>query len=236
MNDHTDELQGLVGELALLLLAEETLDSTLRRTAHLAVSMIPNCDMCGVSMAIEGRMGTRVSTGDVAQQMDDCQYIADEGPCVETIRSGLATRVPSINQETRWPDFLDAATRAGLVSSYSVPLMVRDETVGAMNFYSMTGAFEQSDEQAVLDLTNQAAVTLANASAYKQTTELVKNLGAALESREVIGQAVGMIMQREGCGSDEAFRILRSMSQKRNEKLRAVAQRVVGARRPEAQD
>lgn len=231
MNEPADELQGLIGELALLLLAEETLDSTLRRTASLAVGMLPNCDICGVSMAIEGRMGTRVSTSEVAQQMDDCQYVADEGPCVDSIRSGVAIRVRSMAEETRWPDFRAAAALAGLTSSYSLPLMVHDEPVGAINLYSLSGAFEQTDEQNAIELANQAAVTLANASAYKQTKELIGNLRSALKSREIIGQAEGMIMQREGCSAEEAFRILRSMSQQRNEKLRDVAQQTLEGHR-----
>src|SRR6266568_2199122 len=102
MNDQIDELRDLLSELSMLLLTEETVDSTLRRAAGLAVCAIPHCDACGVSMLVEGRVGTGVATSDVARRIDERQYAAHDGPCIEAIRSGEAILVSSVAEQPRW--------------------------------------------------------------------------------------------------------------------------------------
>ena len=222
-----EELDQRVSELSRLLLAEETLETSLRRTAELAVALIPHCDTCGVSVAEDGRVSTRVSTSALAERVDAYQYAIDEGPCLEAFRTGTVIKVTSLAAERRWPRFTARATQAGLTSSCSVPLVIHDQRVGALNLYSLTRAFDDADDVAVASFAQQAAVTLANAQTYQHARELVEHLSVAIETRDVIGQAKGIIMERERCTAQQAFEILRSGSQTRNIKLRAFAQKVV---------
>jgi GAF domain-containing protein len=163
----------------------------------------------------------------VAERLDTYQYDNDSGPCVDAIRTGELIGISSLALDNRWPRFAEEAAKEGLQSSYSVPLKVDSRTVGALNLYSLGGRFLDRDEAISRQFAYQAAVTLANAQAYQQAQDLVDNLRVALESRDVIGQAKGIIMERERCTADRAFEILRTLSQARNVKLRDLAQRVV---------
>jgi GAF domain-containing protein len=226
--DHLpEELQDAVSALSRLLLAEDGLEAALHRVADLAVSVIEACDCCGVSVSSDGKVGSRVTTSEVAQRIDDDQYAADEGPCLTAIRTGQTVKVDSLRAEARWPAFTHRAEAEGIRSSCSVPLPVDHSIVGALNLYSASGPFGDRDEWTAHELAKQAAVTLANAVAFNRMQALVANLTDALASRDVIGEAKGIIMERQRCTPDAAFDILRMASQRQNIKLRALAQQVV---------
>jgi len=222
-----DQLAEAVSALSQILLDDKALDTALHRTAALAVALIPDCDACGVTLTKDGKMSTPVATDELARRVDGYQYSAGEGPCLEAVRTGSAYRIDSMAEDTTWPAFSASALSEGVTASYSVPLVVGDTTVGALNLYSLTGTFGPG-EAAVADVFgNQAAIILANARAYDECCVLVENLTLALQSRDVIGQAKGIIMERDRCTADEAFGVLRQASQTRNMKLRDVAQDVV---------
>lgn len=231
MNGPNGHLHDVITELSLLLIAEETLDSTLRRAAELVVNLLPHCDMAGISMVSpmesEARIGTRVTTSDSARRIAERQHEADDGPCLAAIRTGEAVLVESVADQERWPAYAREAQLEGLVSSYSVPLKLRDRTVGALSLYSLSSSFGLADRAVVEELATHAAITVANALAYQRTQDLVKNLNEALRSREVIGQATGILMERERCSAEAAFEILRSASQTANVKVRDIATRIV---------
>ena len=199
----------------------------MNRIAGLAVTAIPACDTCSVSLVEGHSIITQVATDARAERLDTYQYDNDSGPCLEAIRTDEFYKIASMAEETRWPEFTTRAAEEGLQSSYSVPLRVDGHTVGALNLYSWAAPFQDSDVEISHAFGHQAAVTLANARAYQQAHDLVENLRVALESRDVIGQAKGIIMERERCTAAEAFETLRSVSQARNVKLRDLAQRVV---------
>jgi GAF domain-containing protein len=227
--DIAEEATRAITELSRLLLGEEALDLSLRRTAELAASVIPTCETCGVTLVDQERIETRVALDEVAERVDLSQYETGEGPCLDAIRAAEPTKIVSLQRETRWPRFTERAVDVGLESSYSVPLLVEGDVVGALNLYSLSRAFTEQDEQLAARFAEQAAVSLANARAYNRSRELVNHLREALESRDLIGQAKGIIMEREGCSADEAFAILRLVSQQQNVKLREVARRLVQA-------
>jgi GAF domain-containing protein len=226
IRDH-DRLQRAFTSLTQLRFAEENLDGAMRRIAELAVAVIPACDTCSVTQVEDARILTRVATDDVSELLDDFQYDSGEGPCMEAIQTSGPFKIDSAADEHRWPKFTGPAVEAGLHSSYSLPLRVDGRVVGALNLYSLAGPFLTSDEQVSNDFAQQAAITLANADAYERSRNLVANLRIALESRDVIGQAKGIIMERERVTAERAFEVLRSVSQSRNVKLRDLAQQVV---------
>jgi ANTAR domain len=120
-------------------------------------------------------------------------------------------------------------SRLGVHSVVSLPLVVREEGVlGAMNVYAH--AKESFDSRAV-ELGEAyavpAAISVQNARALAQARALAAQLRAALASRPVIDQALGIVMSRTGCAPDEAFAKLRIRSQTENRKLSSVAQQLV---------
>jgi AmiR/NasT family two-component response regulator len=109
-----------------------------------------------------------------------------------------------------------------------MPLTVNGKTVGALNLYSAAIApFTDESVELALTFAQQAAVAMANAEVYWRTYELTQNLEAALENRDKIGQAKGILIAGRKVTDDEAFDMLRRASQNRNVKLRDVADHVV---------
>ena len=157
-----------IEQLARVLVTRESLEDLLQRVADTAVRTISRCDSASVSMTDDGRVSTWVSTDDAAERTDTHQYGSDEGPCLDAIRSGSANFVDSLALDKRWPRFSPRAVGEGMVSLYSIPLSVDEETVGALNLYSRSRPFAYPDLQMAEALTSQAAVTLANAQAYHE--------------------------------------------------------------------
>jgi GAF domain-containing protein len=228
MEETTEGLEGELTALAGLLLANETLQSVLQHVAYSAVRTIPACDAAGVSLAQAGNVTTAAVSDELVTRVDQDQYDTGEGPCLDTLRTGEARRSPSLDAETRWPSFTPRARAKGVKSCLSIPLVVGNHgTAGALNLYATSGAFGEDDEDIGRSFATPASVAVANARAYAKAQAVIGQLHEALESRDVIGQAKGIIRVREGCTSDEAFERLRTMSQHRNIKLHDIARAIV---------
>lgn len=213
--------------LSRLVLAEETLETTLSRVAGLACRTL-EVDLASVTMINDGRPSTPVQTEPLADDLDAAQYRSERGPCLEAYSTRAVVRGMIPASAERWPEFTEAADKAGIRSVMSVPLVASDRPLGALNLYSRSaeGYDETAEETAVL-FSEQAAVACANAEVYWRTYNLTEHLREALESRDVIGQAKGILMARRGCTPDVAFEALRKVSQHRNIKLRDIAEQVV---------
>ena len=138
--------------------------------------------------------------------------------------------VNAVMTETRddWPKFAQATLAAGMGSVLSSPLSVPERLLGALNIYAADSAhFSRADQKTAGLLAQQASVLLANAVAFAGASALNEQLHEALETRDLIGQAKGILMEREGCDSDHAFDILRRASQRSNRKLRDVASELI---------
>jgi transcriptional regulator with GAF, ATPase, and Fis domain len=213
-------------ELARLLLAEQDLDTTLRKVCVLAVEHIGGCDHAGISL-VEGRhkIGTHGATDDVAVQVDQIQYETGQGPCLDAIRDHETLEVSDLSSEDRWPQFAKtAAGRTGVRSIMAFRLFADSDTFGALNLYSKrVNAFDDDHTAAELGsvFASHAAVALVGA-------RTVDNLGSALETRETIAVAIGMLMARQNVGRLEAFDMLKRASQRMNIKLRILAGQVAG--------
>jgi GAF domain-containing protein len=178
-----------IEQLGRVLLERESLEGFLHRVANTALHVIDRCDAASVSMAEDGQVGTWVSTDPIAERVDEHQYQSDEGPCLDAIRTGDTNFVDSLASDDRWPVFSPLAVAEGMVSLYSFPLKVDDETVGALNLYSRSRSFAYPDVQTAEALAAQAAVTVANAAAYHEACRRVGQLEDELDSRGVVRRA-----------------------------------------------
>jgi GAF domain-containing protein len=228
MNEPPEAVEDQLSELAGLLLTNEHLETMLGHVADIAVRAIPACDAAGVTLFEHDQLTTAAASGDLVWRVDTHQYAANEGPCLESLRTGEPRRSPSLQAETRWPKFRPPALEEGVVSCLALPLVIGSHgTGGVLNLYSEASPFEQSDEDLGRRFVAPASVVVANARAYAKAQVVIDQLQEALRSRDVIGQAKGIIQAREQCGPDEAFERLRDISQRRNIKLRDLAQSVV---------
>ncbi|MGH2756303.1 MAG: ANTAR domain-containing protein [Actinomycetota bacterium] len=210
-----------------LLIGETTLDSILQLVSELAERTLPAADGVSVTLNKNGKLLTAAHSKEFAKKIDEMQYQHRDGPCVTAIRTG--DEVHSFPFDfSRWPNLQAVAEDNGVGGVYSLPLKVHPDPLGALNVYS-TQTTGPSDAQVHLArlFAKQSSILLANATAYADAQAHVDQLKEGLRSREVIGQAKGILMQRERCSADAAFDMLRQISMRTNIKLRDVAQRIV---------
>ena len=214
--------------LADLRLSEATMDSVLGHISDLGVAALPGWDAAAATIVEGGKIATYGATDERVQPIDQHQYDAGRGPCVDAMRDGATHYFDGSDVEPRWRQFAEVAGDAGVYSVVSFPLQLDGEMLGALNFYSSErDALRAGQREEGSVFAAQAAVTLANAKAMAERGVQVAQLQAGLETRAVIGQATGLLMAQEGLSSEEAFQKLVKVSQTANMKLRDIAQRYV---------
>ena len=214
--------------MAGLVLSDQTLNSILELVASLSAHTIPGVDGASVSLVDGGRVRTAVHTDETIRLADGDQYELDEGPCLHAIRSGEPTHLESTGGDERWPGFVARAGERGIGSVLSMPLQLGERSLGALNLYSRRpGPFDERAQFLSSLFAQHAAIVIANAEEYVSSRERAEQLLEALQTRDVIGQAKGIIISSQRCSSDEAFDILRRASQRENRKLRDVARDIV---------
>lgn len=230
--DLSDEgsINEAVLSLARILFVGQSVDETLEAIARAACDTIGDCDTVSVTVLSEGRLHTSTATSEVAAALDSLQYETEAGPCLDAMRTGEPVRVDDLDRDPRWPKLARAAGEHGVRSALGLPLAAGEGPVGSLNLYSFTLASFQGAEPVARAFAAQATVTLANATAFHQATDLAYNLAIALERRDTIGQAKGILMARQGVGPDEAFDLLRRASQRSNRKLHDIAVEIVERR------
>ena len=233
--DHAyGEVAGAFAEIARTLFSDRTVRGTLQRIVDFAVVTVEGCDAAGISLLTGTGVSTPVWSDPIALDVDTVQYETGEGPCLDALTSTVAVYAEDLAEDPRWPSFGPRAVTLGMRSLLSNRLFA-DTTLGALNLYAkLPRAYGAVDRTKALIFATHAGVALGAAEALEDATislegeiHRVANLQAALASREVIGQAEGILIERERITSDQAFGVLRRASQHLNIKLREVAQYVV---------
>jgi GAF domain-containing protein len=211
-----------------LLLSTQTLEGFLTALAETALSLAPKADGCGITLEREDRPLTVTSAGHSALRLDEKQYANDDGPCLQSLRTGQEIAVLEMLDEERWGDYPAYAAACGTHSSLSLPIAAHTHTAGALNLYApQPNAFADADIDALRLLASQATGGIALAQRTADVQEFANDLQTALRSRTVIDQAIGIIMAQQRCSAGDAFDLLRTASQHRNVKLRDVCAELV---------
>src|SRR3954464_15312134 len=224
-------------ELSKIMLSERQLSEVLGRVAELAKQTITGAADVSVTLMDDRQVSSVAFTGALSAQLDERQYEAGFGPCMDAALSGATVTIENTAADPTYPDFGRAAARRGITHTMSIGLPVARQTIGALNIYgSADGAFDAATQELATAFASYAAVAVANAGVYASTATLAANLQRALDSRAVIDQAKGILMGRHGLSADAAFDLLSMESQLSNRKLRDIAQDLVdevqrGARR-----
>lgn len=229
MTAATDD-DNAAAELAALLLSTESFDDLLRGVAELAVRIVAGAASASVTLTERGRLITVAAADTVALQIDRHQYETETGPCVDALRSGTVVYAPDLRDERRWGELNTIMLSHGVLGVLSVPLTVRNGAVGVLNLFTRVDhGFNERDQELARALAAHAAVAVTAAMRTYDDVSLSDHLRAALSSRSVIDQAIGIVMAREQCSAERAFDVLRNVSQQRNVKLRQVASELVKA-------
>ena len=146
---------------------------------------------------------------------------------MDAAASGMTILVDT-RSDAHYPEFCAAARHRQVPLTLSVGLSLPGQTLGALNVYARTGQdITQEDIELAEQMASFAAVAVANAARFEDALALAADMQAAMRSRALIEQAKGILMERHGCDSAEAFSILRRASSSSNTKLREVAARLV---------
>ena len=205
-------------------------DELLYRVTRDAVTVL---DAAGAGIMLEDRDGELVfaaASHELVVDVEQVQAHIGDGACHEAFVTRKLVVVEDIREEGRWPEYAARVTGAGLQAVLGVPMTAFGRTIGVINIYRETPSrWSDEDIEAAEILAAMGAGYIVNASRMRAQHELQEQLHTAIESRDVIGQAKGIIMAQERVTADEAFQRLRSLSQSNNMKLRDVARRVVDA-------
>jgi len=215
-----------ISETARILFSAGNVRETLAEVVHLAVATIEGCDFAGIFLMEAGASTTPVQSHPVVGEIDMLQHHYGEGPCLDAIAHRVSIYADDLGEDQRWTRFASAAMARGLRSLLALPLSTNG--AGALSLYaSYPRAFGVVDRARGLLLATLAGLALSSAHSHEDEARLADNLHAALLTRELIGQAQGILIERERITADQAFEILRRASQHLNRKLREVAQDLV---------
>ena len=222
---HQDEAVVDVAEtfaaVARVLAAHEDMSTTLDRIVHLAVEHLDACDFAGISFVEGKRITSPASSNEVPEILDRIQSETGEGPCIDAIKEHAFFQTDDLRAERRWPQFSRRAhEETGILSIISLRLFVEEDTLGALNLYATDpAAFDETDVAL-------GTVFAVHASVAVDAARREETLETKAASRDVIGQAKGILMARSGVDEQRAFEMLKLASQRMNVKLRDIAKNI----------
>ncbi len=218
----------LAASLSQLSASRFGLVELLTKVTTMAVQAIPGADGAGLTLLEPHHADIIVESTDFVREIDDIQYSIGQGPCISAAQTGTTMRSGSLGGDPRWPRFGPRAGRLGVHSVLSLPLMAHGRVIGAMNVYAHAkDAFDDRAEELGELFTVKAVISVLYAQILSQSQRLTIQLQAALTSRPLIDQAIGILRSRSGDTAAEAFARLQQMSQHAHLKLTAVASALV---------
>lgn len=216
-----EELAGVYGRMSGVLLSEETVTSALHIAATLALETLPSTVGAGITLVDgAGKKTSAAATSALVERADALQYELDEGPCLTAWAERRVIRIDEMASDERFPRWSRAVAPLGLHAMISAPLVAGDVALGAMKVYARAAEpYDARHEHLLTLFAAQAAVMLANVQSYETSQRLSSSLRAALRTRDIIGQAKGILMAREGVDEDTAFAMMSATSQEQNVKV-----------------
>jgi GAF domain-containing protein len=197
------------------------LQPTLKAIVSAAVSTLSPARHAGLIIVSRGELVPQATTGPPPQLLDRLQQELGDGPCINAAQQQAVIRIDDTRHDKRWPDFSAEAANLGVRSMLCVPLRVDERCLGTLSLYAEdVSAFTDFHERITILLATLAALALAEAQRADQ-------MHTALRNRDVIGQAKGILMERNRITADAAFSHLSQASQAENMKLTSVAQHLV---------
>jgi len=224
MNVQNHDLALRMAELAQVISLRDV-DNVLVDVTAAAKELIPGVDIAGVLLV--GKGGTHQTlapTCDVMFKLDELQMTTGEGPCLQAALDEIVIRTDDFRNEPRFPNYAPKVAELGLLSALSLKLYTADRTAGALNLFGYKPNLWDTEAETI------GMVLAAHAAAAILATREGDQLNSALSTRDRIGQAKGILMERYKIDDVRAFAMLRQLSQDTNTKLVDIAQRVIDTR------
>jgi GAF domain-containing protein len=227
------DLRAGIDDLAGLVAGSLGLPELLADVSTFAVRAIPGADGAGVTLLrldqVDNMVEALAASASFVAEIDEIQYVTlKEGPCITAALERRTVRSGSLGGEKMWPRFGPRVGRLGVHSALSLPLLLSDRVIGAINVYAHgKDVFDEHAAELGELFARPAAVAVHNAQVLAHAMTLTAQLQKALSTRPVIDQAIGLIRGRSGGTAEEAFAHLRVISQTEHRKLAEVAQHIV---------
>ncbi|MGV0772556.1 GAF and ANTAR domain-containing protein [Mycobacterium syngnathidarum] len=219
------ELAVRMADLARALAAPRTVEEILTDVTKAATELIPGVDTAGILLVGDGgKWDSLAGTSDLPSQLDELQVTYQEGPCMEAALGDTVVRTDDFREEPRWPRYSKVAADIGVLSGLSFKLYTADRTAGALNLFGFRPRVWDSEAETI------GTVLAAHAAAALLASKHTDQLTSALTTRDRIGQAKGIIMERYRVDDVQAFEMLRRLSQDSNTKLVDIARQVIDSR------
>ena len=210
-----------LSELARELQADDSQDALLAHIVGAVITDVPGAEHAGITLLSSKKFATAVASDELVRRIDRAQYQADQGPCLDSARLHETVRSDDLRADSRWARFAPRAVDLGVLSILSIQLFVEAESFGALNIYSgKAAAFSQESESIGILLASHAALAMTAASREAR-------LLSAIDTRDMVGQAKGILIERYKITGVEAFGLLVASSQAVNRKLRDIAEHLV---------
>jgi hypothetical protein len=220
---YDDKVRAAMAELTQSFAARAAADEMLSRVTTAAVDLINGVDCADVLVIKDGLFYSAAPTSELIHHLDAAQQDAGQGPCLDAIGSRRVIRSNDLRTEPRWPHFARTATAAGVHSVLSYRLDTYGAKAATLSFFGCKPeAFGMESQALGAMLATHAAIALI-------TDDRQHQFESALASRDVIGQAKGMIMERFSVDAARAFEMLRKISQTSNTPVNDIARRLTTA-------
>ncbi|MBB3602018.1 hypothetical protein FHT40_001651 [Mycolicibacterium sp. BK556] len=225
MSTPIHDLAQRMAQLARDMALPHRVDEVLAGVTAAATEMIPGTDTCGVLLIGKGgKFDSLFGTSELVYKLDRLQEECGEGPCVEAALDDLIVRTDDFITESRWPKYSQAVAGLGVRSGLSFKLYTSASTAGALNLFGMEPNAFDAQSEAI------GSVLAAHAASAILASRHGEQLESALTTRDTIGQAKGVVMERFNVDAVRAFEMLRELSQTTNTRLIDIATRVIETR------
>jgi len=219
------DLAHRMAELARTVASPRSVEDVLSDVTATALELIEGAESAGVLLlGKRGKFDSVAGTSELPHRLDELQVKFNEGPCMQAALDEVIVRTDDFREERRWPQYSAAAVEIGVLSGLSFKLYTSDRTAGALNLFAFKANAFDADAETIGTVLGAHAAAAILASRQDQQFE------SALSSRDRIGQAKGIIMERYGVDDVRAFDMLRRLSQDSNTRLLNVAQQVIDTR------
>jgi anti-anti-sigma factor len=206
----------------------QVLDTALKLVVTMAQAVVAGADGVSITLPRHGRLGTVAASNDVVLEMDHDQYETGEGPCLDAATQGARFFSDDLADEERWPAFVPRARARGIESILSTPLLRREAAIGALNIYSRSvGAFAAHEKEWANQFAAEASHVVSACDAAPAGLPFDAQILQALEARESIAMATGIVMHRDGASRGDADTFLRDMSRRTSRPMREVCDALV---------
>jgi hypothetical protein len=234
--DRIQETSAALAELTDSIRPDEPREVLLARVASRVVTLIPGADAVTVTLVADGTPNTVAATESTLVRLDLVQYATGNGPCLEALRTETLVRAERAEMAERWPAFAETAEEAGIFTALSCPLFLPADgavpsrwafdhrLTGALNVWSSRhDAFAPVESTLIAVFTSALSSIILTAARWAAAKKKADDLQTALETRDVIATAKGIVMVQRRLDVDDAFQWLVDVSQRMNRKVRDLA-------------